>query len=131
MSDIQSYRKRIEKLAGDRTPLEKAIRRSLVSRSSGRESLHKHALSYMADSRAAGATDDDILRELLDLASEVACATGNDRSDVLTGQPRWAYVADDLRRLVDSARIPGVDAGDMRVSRPVASTSPIAAHARL
>ena len=108
MSDIQSYRKRIEKLAGDRTPLEKAIRRSLVSRSSGRESLHKHALVFIAQSRVAGVSDDEILRDLLEIASEVACATGNDRVDVLTGQPRWAYVAEDVLRIMDSLRIPGV-----------------------
>jgi hypothetical protein len=130
MSETQSYRKRIEKLAGDRNPLEKAIRRSLVSRSSGRESLHKHALSYIAQSRAAGAADDDILRELLDIASEVACATGNDRVDVLTGQPRWSYVAEDLRRLMESVRMPGLDVGEVGASCPIVSMAPIAAHAR-
>jgi hypothetical protein len=36
------------------------------------------------------------------LLQRVACTTGDDRTDLLTGEPRWAAVAEVIERAIDS-----------------------------
>ena len=90
---------------GAQTPLQKAVKRTLVHRTNGLSSLRKNALAQIARWRVEGVPDREILQRLLLIASDVAHATGNDRIDLVTGEPRWAYVAEALTRIVESQGI--------------------------
>jgi hypothetical protein len=83
-------------------PLERAMHRALVRRTSGVPSLRKHVLAQTQQWRLEGVDDHDILAAFLDLLQRVACTTGDDRTDLLTGEPRWAAVAEVIERAIDS-----------------------------
>ncbi|HEY5061309.1 MAG TPA: hypothetical protein VII52_07215 [Gemmatimonadaceae bacterium] len=57
----------------------------------------------LAHSRLEGTPDAEILANLLALASDVARATGNDRIGLVTGEPRWTFVAEAITREVESS----------------------------
>ncbi len=90
---------------GSRTPLQKAIGRSLVNRASGWTSLRANVLSQLARWRLEGVPEHEILPRFLEIASDMARETGNDRVDLISGEPRWSHVADAIARVVDSARL--------------------------
>jgi hypothetical protein len=88
------------RIPGVQTPLQKAIRRALLRRTSGMSSLRKITRAQLLRWRAEGVPDTEVLDTLLGIASDVANATGSDRTDLVTGQPRWTYVAEEIRRIV-------------------------------
>lgn len=94
------------RLPGAQTPLQKAIRGALAHRSNGMASLAKILPGYVARLRDDGIAESNILPMLLDITAEVAHATGNDRMDLITGEPRWAYVAERITRILESTRVP-------------------------
>ena len=79
---------------------------AVANRSNGMASLAKILPGYLARLRADGIAEADILRMLLENTAEVARATGNDRMDLITSEPRWAYVAERITRIVESTRVP-------------------------
>jgi hypothetical protein len=85
------------------TPLQKAIRRSLIHPASGWPGLRKTALKQIARWRLEGLADDEILARLRTFAADIARATGHDRVDLVTGRPRSARVTDAIERIGTSA----------------------------
>jgi hypothetical protein len=92
-----------QRVPGVQTPLQKSIRRALTKRASGLHSLRKNVVAQVARWRVEGMREEDILPSLMAIASDVACATGNDRIDLVSGAPRWAYVAQAIERILESA----------------------------
>jgi hypothetical protein len=96
------------------TPLAKAIRRALTHPSHGLTSVRRHVRAQVARWQSEGVAEGTILSALMSVASDVARQTGSDRIDLLTGEPRWRYVADAIRTTVLESRpsAPAVRASD-------------------
>lgn len=76
------------------------MHRALTRRTSGVPSLRKHVIAQAQQWRADGVDDREILAAFRELLQCVACATGDDRIDLFTGQPRWAAVAEVIERAI-------------------------------
>ena len=82
------------------SPLAKAIRRALTHPSHGLTSVRRHVGRQIDRWRSEGLAESAILSALLSIAADVARETGSDRIDLLTGEPRWRFVADAIRAIV-------------------------------
>lgn len=105
MSRARSPKGFSQRVPGVQTALQKSVRRTLAKRSSGLSSLRKNVTVRMARCRLEGMTDAEIVTAPLAIAADVARATGNDRIDLVTGEPRRAYVANAITRIVASAEL--------------------------
>jgi hypothetical protein len=85
-----------------RTPLEKAVRKTLVHPSKGMPSLRKHVLAHAVRLRLQGIDEGSIISRLSAIVMDVASTTGDDRTDLVTGEPRSARVASAIRNIVES-----------------------------